>query len=343
MIDHSTIQDAFFKQIKSQISREISMVDEIADLLHISNDSAYRRIRGETSLTFEEIGLLSNKYGISVDRLAMGHSNQVAFRYKPLDETKFTFSDYLKSLRDDLLLVDGYDNTEFIYLANDIPLFHIFGVPELTAFKYFVWTKTILTYKAFKGKKFSLAIKPDQAINDIADELVELYCKQDSIEIIHDGTIDSTLSQIEYYWTARLFEKAGDVAILCEKLMDLVDHLCLQADYEVKFPFGKLPPEGKLEMCKGSYQLYYNEILHTDNTVLVSADHVKMSYLTNNGHNSLFTMDESFYDSTYRSVKNLLGKSALISGTSEKERNRIFSSFQKKITNLYSRIKEVAY
>ena len=93
MIDNSTIQDAFFKQIKTQTDGKISMVDEIADLLHISNDSAYRRIRGETSLTFQEIGLLSNKYGISVDRLAMGHSNQVAFRYKPLDETKFTFAD----------------------------------------------------------------------------------------------------------------------------------------------------------------------------------------------------------------------------------------------------------
>jgi hypothetical protein len=343
MIDHSTIQDAFFKQIKSQISREISMVDEIADLLHISNDSAYRRIRGETSLTFEEIGLLSNKYGISVDRLAMGHSNQVAFRYKPLDETKFTFSDYLKSLRDDLLLVDGYDNTEFIYLANDIPLFHIFGVPELTAFKYFVWTKTILNYKAFKGRKFSLSNDLGQQIGCIADELVQLYCKQNSLEIFHDGTIDSTLSQIEYYWTARLFEKAGDVVILCEKLMELVDHLCLQADYEVKFPFGQLPPEGKLEMRKGSYQLYYNEILHTDNTVLVRAGHVKMSYLTNNGHNSLFTMDEDFYDSSYKSVKNLLGKSTLISGTSEKERNRIFSAYHKKISRLYTRIKEVAY
>ena len=319
------------------------MVDEIADLLHISNDSAYRRIRGETSLTFDEIGLLSSKYGISVDRLAMGHSDQVAFRYKPLDETNFSFADYLKSLRDDLLLVDGYSKKEFIYLANDIPLFHIFGIPELTAFKYFVWTKSILNYKAFKGKKFSLNNPLNQELGNIAGELVELYCKQDSLEIFHDGTIDSTLSQLEYYWTARLFEKPGDVVVLCEKLMELVDHLCLQADYEVKFPFGQLPPEGKLELRRGSYQLYYNEILHTDNTVLVKADHVKMSYLTNNGHNSLFTMDEGFYDSSYRSVKNLLGKSTLISGTSEKERNRIFSGYQKKISNLYSEIKEAVY
>ena len=91
-------------------------------------------------------------------------------------------------------------------------------------------------------------------------------------------------------------------------------------------------------MRRGSYQLYYNEVLHTDNTILVRADDVKMAYLTNNGHNSLFTLDQNFYDSTLRSVKNLIEKSSLISGSSEKERSRIFSSYQKKIEQLRSTI-----
>jgi hypothetical protein len=38
----------FFKHIKSILPAHLSLVDAVADVLEVSNDSAYRRIRGET-------------------------------------------------------------------------------------------------------------------------------------------------------------------------------------------------------------------------------------------------------------------------------------------------------
>lgn len=63
------IQGSFFQVIKDHLPGHISLVDELADTLEVSNDSAYRRIRGETSLTFDEIAILSIKYGVSIDNL----------------------------------------------------------------------------------------------------------------------------------------------------------------------------------------------------------------------------------------------------------------------------------
>ena len=63
------IQGGFFQVIKDHLPGHISLVDELADTLEVSNDSAYRRIRGETSLTFDEIAILSIKYGVSIDNL----------------------------------------------------------------------------------------------------------------------------------------------------------------------------------------------------------------------------------------------------------------------------------
>ena len=55
MIRSAEIQTAFFEQIKNSLPSNLSLVDVIADELEISNDSAYRRIRGEKMLSFEEL------------------------------------------------------------------------------------------------------------------------------------------------------------------------------------------------------------------------------------------------------------------------------------------------
>jgi hypothetical protein len=45
----------------------LSIVDEVASLLEISNDSAYRRMRGDKPLSFEEVQKLCVHFSISLD------------------------------------------------------------------------------------------------------------------------------------------------------------------------------------------------------------------------------------------------------------------------------------
>ena len=68
-MDQPGVQQIFFQHIKSNLAAHLSLVDEVADLLNISNDSAYRRIRGEKPLTFEEMSKLCVHYKISLDQL----------------------------------------------------------------------------------------------------------------------------------------------------------------------------------------------------------------------------------------------------------------------------------
>ena len=46
-MESNELQKQFFTQLKGRLPQHLSMVDEIAELLNISNDSSYRRIRGE--------------------------------------------------------------------------------------------------------------------------------------------------------------------------------------------------------------------------------------------------------------------------------------------------------
>lgn len=65
--DSFSVQSIFFSQIRALLPAQTKLVDEVAELLSVSYDSAYRRIRGETPLGFAELGKLSRHYNISVD------------------------------------------------------------------------------------------------------------------------------------------------------------------------------------------------------------------------------------------------------------------------------------
>ena len=49
-----SIQEYLFQRIREKLPAEVSLADAVSELLYISNDSAYRRIRGETPLVLED-------------------------------------------------------------------------------------------------------------------------------------------------------------------------------------------------------------------------------------------------------------------------------------------------
>ena len=52
-------QEFLFQRIRELLPVHASLVDTVASILHVSNDSAYRRIRGETPLVLDEARELS--------------------------------------------------------------------------------------------------------------------------------------------------------------------------------------------------------------------------------------------------------------------------------------------
>jgi hypothetical protein len=69
----------FFHQLKWLLPAHLSLVDAVAELLHLSNDSAYRRNRSETPLTVDETMLLASHFGLSPDQFAKKTVNRFCF------------------------------------------------------------------------------------------------------------------------------------------------------------------------------------------------------------------------------------------------------------------------
>ena len=74
------IQSSFLEQIRSKLAPNLSFVDELAELLSISRDSAYRRIRGETVLSLDEVAVLTKHFSVSVDDFLSPSNDRVSFQ-----------------------------------------------------------------------------------------------------------------------------------------------------------------------------------------------------------------------------------------------------------------------
>lgn len=334
MDNREDIQVKIFQKIKDQISSHVSLVDDIAELLEISNDSSYRRIRGEKALSIHEVCKLCRHYNLSLDDLLGGSATSITFQTALLEEGSYSFNDWLRSLLSYTLSTSKAAGEKVaMFILNELNIYQIIQIPEICAFKLFFWQKSNLSFPHFKDTRFRFE-EPDKEMTEILTDIVNHYVGIKTMELTTEECLNSFLKQILYYSEAGYFESRQDPLTICEKLFELINHQQKQAELGYKFPYGKYP-QGE----EGNFQLYYNDIILADNTVLIRAGDDRTSVITNNAINLMATHNQEFYEYNYNWGKNLLAKSILISGTAEKERNRFFMNLREQVEKVVNRLK----
>ena len=320
-----SLQKEFLNNIKKRLPYHVSFVDELAELFNVSNDSAYRRLRGETSMTFEELAILSQKYNVSIDSmLGKDRSNRVSFKYNPIEDKVFTFDEYFESLQAMLGDFASIENTQMIYAANEAK-FGLLHVPEVAAFKLFFWKKTSYGLEESQNKKFDFE-DFNEKYGEVIKKVVKNYVQIPTIEIINEDYLNSTFNQIKFYYESGFFNSKGEALLICDKLKELVNHNKREAELGFKYIKGQ-PEVGK----EGNLMLYHNEVINTDNVVAAKMDDDYYCYLIINTVNFMLTSNHKFSKSTYEYLINLRNKSTLISVSAERERNRFYNKMIEKI------------
>lgn len=319
------LQSLLFHEIKEKLPSHLSLVDEISELLNISYDSAYRRIRGEKELSMRELSLISQKFDISMDALFNLKSDSVVFRHIYFHPPDVGVKQLLLGILHDLKRIKESKVNEIIYAAKDPPIFQYFAFPEIASFKMFFWEKTLYRFPQHDGKKF--AIKDyNEEIKSIGEKVLTTSLKIPTIEIWNEDTFNITFKQIEHYWVSGLFENKDDIKILCDKLYTWIEHIKKQAELGFKFLYGTEPAG-----VEGSYHFYENEVVLNDNTVYVETDSFKATYITYNVLSLLITTDPGLCDGAKSYLKGILKESVLISSVNAKERHRFFNRLLEKI------------
>lgn len=316
-----------FNHISSLFPKHVLLADEVSDILNISTDAAYRRIRGHKKLNIDEIFTLCKHFNLSFDALLNLQPNNVSFNYLPLQlDNLDNFQSYMEMLAASLQGDESAKEKEMLFLAADIPLIHLVEPNDLAIFKVFTWANSIFNYKG-DFLSFCGQVKSSRFLKS-CKEIAKCYNLIPSVEVWNTCSFDSMLSLIDYYNETGFFESKDTALNLCAQLLGLIDKLREQAENGQKNSAGK----------KTDYKFYISEVALENNYLLINNDNRKSCYLKLFAANGMITYDPEFYEETEKWIHNILRKSVLISGSSQKERYLFFKTLEQKVKSLIDKI-----
>jgi hypothetical protein len=324
--DKSDIQSSFLASVRGRIPFNLSFPDELAELLNISLDSAYRRIRKETIMNLDEVRILCDRYNISIDSLMFQNSGNVSFELKAQNGSGIPFQSWLESILVNLETLASVPGADLVWHSKELPIFHYFQVPRLAAFKLFIWMKLSTGENLCNGKYDERSV--GQNLIALGEKIWDKYSHIPSTEIISRELINTTLRQIQYGLEGEIIDKT-QAAALCQDCSYLIDQFKLHTEQGLKGQEAPGDPRGK-------FDVYLNELMIGDNTIVARMGDKRITYMMHNNFNMMSTGNHSFCEMTEQFMNSMISKSVLISRVSAKERSRFFNHIYKQIDEVKS-------
>ena len=324
------MQEHFIKQLKAKSLDNTSFVEEIASVLDIGYDAAYRRVNSKTNISLEEGVILARHYKKTMKKLfEVGNQNTIISELSPQPNNVTALELFLKTSLDNIQAISRVKGSEMLYSAKDIPLFHTLNDSILTRYKMYVWLKDINEEMAqskitFDDWKDTI---PDSLLETSFD-LANVYKHVNITAIWNETTLTGTLQQVLYYFETGLVSTEMALKV-CEDINKVVDRVEQQTIQQ------------SLSGAQSNiyYHLYRCDLHTLHNTIMVSSKYGKMFFqpftvLT------YFKVDhpatcELLYDFFQKMMRN----SKLLATAGERDRTLFFNKIHQKINTAIARIK----
>ena len=331
-MENNAIQQRLLGLVQDMIPDKYSLVFELSELLGVSTDSIYRRMRGETLMDINEIQKICLHYSLSFDSICgTDQTGLVSFQYQPVIEMA-DFKKWMGTIAGNLKALLNKKDAYIIYAAIDIPIFHNFRFPMVSFFKTLYWLKSITNHPEYQNVKFSRTAINDEFIA-AGKAMHDLYRSVPSTEIWTDLITYSLLRQIDYYWDSGEFATKDDALALCDEVGKEFEYLQDAAANGTKNPERKKLPDEP-----ANFLLYDCDIEIATNCILVINGEQKTVYLSTQTFNIIMTSNTLFTNETHRWLNTLIKKSTLISEVGGKQRSLFFREAFDKITQLKLKI-----
>lgn len=323
----ANLQQVLFDRLKNRIQDNIALMDVLSELLNVSSDGIYRRMRGDKLVNLDELIKICRHFDISLDEFVGLKKQSLQFNYTPLDlGNPEVYKSYMRGLLDNFSDLSRADDKEVFFTAIDIPMFHFLPFLELTLFKVFSWSNST---GAFQGKygEFCSLIKDDELVN-IYKNLTVAYNAIPSVEIWTEGTLVPILRSIDYYFESGYFASAQEALLLCNQLLDMIAQVSKWSNHGYKDEHSQ----------RVFYKLYLSGIELENNFVVTRRGKSFSSNIKLYTINSMSTTDPDFCDESLKWINNTIKKSILISGGLQKESFKFFNSLNQNVRHLIERI-----
>ncbi|MFT4597798.1 MAG: hypothetical protein ACJAR8_000367 [Bacteroidia bacterium] len=321
-------QSTLIDQCKERVGAK-NLAAELAELLGVNADAAYRRMRGDTALTFDEIQKICLRFNISFDSVINYQGRLVPFQFNGMFKDKFSIINYLIGIEQELKMLSsmGTEDAKIVMTAMDLPYFRQFGFKSLSRFKLFFWQRSVLNLPDYATKKYDA----DESLGEyeeITDRIYQNYHGVPSTEIWAPETLDSTIKQVQYYLESGLFVNKQSAINICDDIEALLTKLESEAQLARKLIQTK---EGTIS---SSFEMYQSDIFLSNNCIQAFKDGRTYTYVSFNSFNSLMSFSPHFSEECNRWIDQIRLKSILLSEVSEKLRYQFFKRLREKLEGL---------
>ncbi|MCF7560986.1 hypothetical protein L3X39_10095 [Sabulilitoribacter multivorans] len=323
------MQDLFIQYLKTKVKDNTSFAEEIASVLDIGYDAAYRRINQKTSISLEEGVKLAKHYNISLNRLyEVGSQNTILTELSPRINNVEGLEEWLKQSLINLEPLTKIKKATLIYAAKDIPIFHSLTDTHLTRFKMFVWIKDVdlnLTTSKVNYENFIEAL-PKSLLN-AAYLLGNVYKNINITEIWSENTMTGSFQQVLYYYEAGLLSKENALKI-CNDFEDVINHTEKQTILQSHIGSNN----------KAAYSLYKSELHPLNNTLMVVTPFKKIFFSPYTVLNYFKVEHQETCEHIYDFLQKQMSNSKLLANTGERDRSVFFKKLHIKLGLLRERI-----
>lgn len=300
-------QVKFFEAIKTALPEYQNLAQSIAEVLEISTNEAYKKLKGTSTLSMPQIIKLSDSFGIPFS-YQPSQLPSVSFNYLYIDRETPNMLGYLQDLLKNLKSIQQRKDKHIMITTDDIPIFHFFKYPELTGFKLFFWADN-------SSLKFDYSAISEEIIA-VSKELNQIYLEIPSTEIWAKDTIHGTIDQVRYAFEAGHFSDKS----LAEKIVEQIRYCLTDMNMYAISAKKTIDPNHTFN--------WYNCDVLGSLAYLIEFKESMLCYNRFNTFNYLKTDDQFYCMQTKDWMQGLIKKSVAFSGQGEKHRNKfLYTAF----------------
>jgi hypothetical protein len=245
----------FVELLRKKTPKHISITDEVASVLGINYDAAYRRLNGKVPFSLNESVLLAKKFDISLNKLFdIGERRSYLIREAKPIHTVRDFKDYLMNLKSEMSLLVGKEDASILFSARELPMFYFFHQPILIKIKVFIWFTILKVTPLNKRIHFRDFFISDSMIS-IAKQVGETYKSINVTEMWSYGAINNVLQQLLYLHDMKQIDQ-NDVEEICEAII-----------HELKIV--EADTLDGYQSDKRRFELYSNELIMMNNSMIL--------------------------------------------------------------------------
>lgn len=309
----NTIHKELIAVIKQRTEKGVNPVDLLTDIIPMSKEAAYRRLRGEIPFTLDEAVKICLKLNVSLDNLTSSElHDQASFRHtvpihseNPLNE----YLEILENIKTALIWIKDVPDAVSYTATSKLPTSFYFKYKQLSKFKLFkviYQSLSNFTYQSFSNFNVPENIYEMQADCLNLENSIETYF------LLDNSIIKSFINELTYFKELN-YIATEEIKLFKDDLHALLDDMEATAN------------SGKSKMGKNSY-IYISPIYFDAAYSYIKGGNFQACSLGIYDVNYLSTLDVRSCAYQLRWIEVLIRRSTLISRSGEIQRKAFFKN-----------------